>query len=110
MTAVMALTEVLTRGGRVVWGGPRPRLLVPRDLKDRVLGDRATVREILRRASHFREQAVRFIRDGQVLPMLSLPDRTGRQGCLSCGAAIGPGQFRCDLCALAVALALGEKP
>ncbi len=106
MIGVVALTEVLTRGGRVVWDGSCPRLLVPRDLKDRVLGSRATIREILRRASHFRAQAVRFIREGQVPPALALPDCTGEHGCLSCGVDVEPGHFRCEVCTLAVQLAL----
>ncbi len=110
MTGVMALTEVLTRGGRVEWDGSCPRLLVPPALKDRVLADRETVREILRRAAQFREQAGRFIRDGQLLRMLALPEAAEGGGCLSCGARVDAGRYRCGVCTLAVQLALEASP
>lgn len=110
MTGVAALAEVLARGGRVVWDAPRPRLLMPPDLRERVLADRETVRELLRRAVIFRGQAERFIRDGRPLPVLALPEHRGDRGCISCGAPAGPGPFRCAVCALAVGLALQGNP
>lgn len=108
MTGVAALAEALARGGRVVWDAPRPRLLVPPALRDRVLADRETVRKLLGRAALFREQARRFIHEGRPLPILALPEYGGeiRGGCISCGDPAGPGPFRCAVCALAVRLAL----
>jgi hypothetical protein len=41
-------------------------------------------------------------------PILTLPDRAGGDGCLSCGAALEGRSYRCELCALAVKLALEE--
>ena len=70
----------------------------------------STDKEILRRAAIFREQAERFIRQGKPLPILTLPERSEGDGCCSCGAPIQDRRYRCELCALAVTLALGEKP
>ncbi len=53
-SAVVVLTEALARGGKVVWDHPeRPRLLAPPSLHDAIKTDRATVKEILRRAAIF---------------------------------------------------------
>jgi hypothetical protein len=107
MTAVAVLTEALARGGKVVWEPPdKPRLLAPPSLHDAIKADRETVKEILRRAAIFREQAERFIRQGRLLPVLTLPDYQGVDGCLSCGAPLQGRRYRCEVCALAVALAL----
>lgn len=107
MTAVAVLTEALARGGKVVWEPPdRPRLLAPPSLHKAIKADGATVREILRRAAIFREQAG----TPGLCPILALPDCPHGDGCLSCGATIAPGHFRCELCALAVKLALGATP
>ena len=107
MTGVVALAEVLARGGRVVWDAPRPRLMVPPDLREKVLADRETVKEVLRRAALFRQQA----RTPGPLPILALPGAPlSGPGCLSCGATVERGRFRCAVCALAVDLALEVKP
>jgi len=111
MNAVVILTEALARGGKVVWDPPdRPRLLAPPRLHQAIKADRGTVKEILRRAATFREQARRFIQHGRLLPILALPDRPEGDGCLSCGAALEGRPYRCELCALAVKLALEEIP
>jgi hypothetical protein len=103
MTAVAVLTEALARGGKVVWDPPgRPRLLAPPSLHEAIKADRETVKEILRRAAILREQAQR----PGPWPILVLPDRQEGAGCLSCGIAIGADRFRCEVCALAVVLAL----
>ena len=88
MSGVLALSEALARGGRVVWDAPKPRLLVPPSLRPKVEADREAVREILRRAALFRDQAAAFIRDGRPLPTLAFPEYDGRTrgGCISCGA------------------------
>ena len=110
MTGIEVLIEVLARGGRVIWSSPRPRLLLPPDLRPTVEADRDTIREILRRAAILREQAQRFICEGKALPLLALPDRLGDAGCLSCGASVSTGHYRCEVCAIAVALALEGMP
>ncbi len=110
-TVVRLLTEVLADGGRVLWDPPeRPRLLIPKGVRERLETNRDTIREILRRATHFRDQAVTFIQYGRVLPRLALPDRTGERGCLSCGVDVEPGHFRCEVCDLAVKIALEATP
>lgn len=111
MTAVAVLTEALARGGRVVWVPPdKPRLLAPPSLHEAIKADRATVKEILRRAAVFREQAERFIRHGKALPILALSEHPGSDGCWSCGVQVEARHFRCELCALAVTLALDGRP
>jgi hypothetical protein len=110
MTCVAVLTEALARGGKVVWDSPgKPRLLAPPSLHDAIKADRETVKEILRRAAILREQANVFIREGRLLPVLALPDRPEGDGCWSCGDPVEGRGYRCELCALAVALALEGK-
>ncbi len=109
MGAVTILAETLAHGGRVLWDPlERPRLLLPRGIRERLEPDRETIREVLRRAVVFREQANAFIRRGQALPILALPEHQGREGCISCGCSVDGGGFRCAVCALAVKLALEE--
>lgn len=68
-------------------------------------------KEILRRATVFREQAEQFIRQGRLLPVLALPEHQGLDGCASCGSPLAAGgRYRCELCALAVKLALEGVP
>lgn len=111
MTAVAVLAEALARGGKVVWEPPdKPRLLAPPSLHEAIKADREAVREILRRAAIFREQAARFIREGKALPILALPDHRAYDGCWSCGVTVEAGHFRCDVCSLAVNLALDGAP
>lgn len=106
MTAVAVLTEALTRGGRVVFDPPdKPRLFAPPSLHEAIKADRATVKEILRRAAIFREQAERFIRAGRGLPVFALPG-CPQGGCISCGGDLAGGRYRCPVCTLAVTIAL----
>jgi hypothetical protein len=110
MTAVAVLQDALTRGGRVVWEPPdKPRLLAPPNLHEAIKADRETVKEVLRRAAIFRQQAIRFLRHGGLFPILALPDRPEGDGCTSCGITLNGRRYRCEVCALAVALALGES-
>ncbi len=95
----------------MIWNPPdKPRLLAPPSMHETIKADRETVKEILRRATLFREQARRFIQHGRLLPILAFPDRPEVDGCLSCGAALEGRLYRCELCALAVTLALEEIP
>ena len=105
MSGAAVLAEALAAGARVEWPGPtRARLLVPPDLRARVLAESDTVREVLRRAAVFRGQAHA---PGPV-PFLHLPEAKGRDGgCLSCGAPVDEARhFRCPLCVLAVRIVL----
>jgi hypothetical protein len=111
MTAVAILSEALARGGRLLWDPPqKPRLLIPTALRAQLDPERETVREVIRRATIFRQQALAFIQPGQALPILALPERPEGEGCLSCGIPIDAGHYRCDMCALAVNLALEGTP
>lgn len=102
MTAVAVLTEALARGGKVVWDSPDgPRLLAPPSLHPAIKADRENVKEILRRAAIFREQAG----TSGPWPYLTLPGVEG-DGCISCGVPLGPRCYRCPLCELAVKLAM----
>ena len=107
MGPVARLAEALAHGGRVLWDPPeRPRLQLPKGVRERLETDRDMVREVLRRAVLFREQAL----TPGPWPLLVLPGNTREDGCLSCGAETEPGHFRCELCSLAVTLALEERP
>ena len=103
MSGCTVLEDALAKGGKVVWDPPtRPRLFVPKGMRGKLQQDIETIREVLRRAVLFREQAQR----PGPLPLLVLPGYQGEGGCLSCGTGIDLGYFRCAICALAVALAL----
>lgn len=109
MGAVTVLAEALAHGGKIVWEPPeRPKLILPKGVRERLEPDRETVKEILRRAAIFREQALTFIQLGRSLPVLALPEYVGGNGCVSCGAP-RTRAFRCAMCSLAVALALDLK-
>lgn len=111
MTAVQTLSEALARGGKVIWDAPgRPRVMVPKPLRERLEAGRDTIREVLRRAAIFREQAAVFIRHGGMLPILALPEHQGFDGCWSCGTQVEAGHYRCPMCAIAVTLALDGRP
>lgn len=101
------LVEALQRGGKAVWDPPdRPRLAgVPTDLRERLLGDRETLREVLRRAAAFRTQ----LEGRTVTPVLVLPGRPlGDTGCISCGTDTP--SIRCPECSLACWIALERTP
>ncbi|MBI3988181.1 MAG: hypothetical protein HY347_01045, partial [candidate division NC10 bacterium] len=101
MGDVNVLIEVLTLGGKVLWDPPdRPRLLVPGGVGAKLREDLGTVREVLRRAVLFREQA----NTSGPIPLLVLPEHPGNEGCISCGSPVDSGHFRCPVCSLAVAL------
>ena len=107
MNGCAVLEDALAKGGKVVWDPPaRPRLFVPKGMGAKIQEDLATVREVLRRATIFREQAAAFIREGGAIPFLALPEHGQGDGCFSCGALVERGRFRCAICALAVTLVL----
>jgi hypothetical protein len=107
MGAVTVLAEALAHGGKVVWEPPeRPKLILPKGVRERLEPDREAVKEILRRAAIFREQALTFIREGRTLLILCLAEHPGRGGCLSCGTPLDSRTYRCSICTLAVTLAL----
>jgi hypothetical protein len=108
MTAVELLTEMFALGGRAILDPDKPRLLVPPGMGDRIRAERETVREILRRAIVFRAEAERFVRDGGVLPLLTLPGAPAGP-CISCGGDLAGGRYRCPVCAMAVNIALDRR-
>jgi len=109
MGTLTLLAETLTHGGKVLWDPPeRPKLILPKGVRERLEPDREDIKEVLRRAAIFREQALTFIQEGRALPVLTLPGQDGDAGCWSCGAPVETGHFRCEPCALAVKLALEE--
>jgi hypothetical protein len=94
-----------TRRLRVLWGPIRfvglPAAVLP-------LKEFATVsREVLLRAQAFREQ----LRTPDMSLLLVLPDMppVGTDQCISCGVPI-PCGFRCEVCLVAVWIALGLMP
>jgi len=97
------LEEALKKGGRVEWTPPtKPALLVPKGMAVLIQRDIAPVKEVMRRAVTFREQA----QTPGPVPLLVLPGHQGGPGCLSCGDRVEHGGFRCAICRLAVHLAL----
>ena len=94
------VTEALRRGLRVVWNPPRFRgssesIALVKEVPQ-------TACEVLRRAAIFRAQ----LEKSSLIPLLVLPDAPDSPvGCISCGSPISQG-FRCQLCELAVYIAL----
>jgi hypothetical protein len=107
MTGVSILREAIKQGAHVVFDpSGTARLFAPPDLHERIKSDREAVKEVLRRAALFREQA----RTPGPVPYLMLPDRLKGDGCLSCGATVPRGHvLRCPACALAVRIALNQS-
>lgn len=109
MSGCAILEAVLIQGGRVDFTAPAPRLFAPKALVAEVAAHGPEVREVLRRAAIFRAEVGRFIRDGGVPPLLTLPDHP--QGpCVSCGADLDGNRYRCPVCVLAVNLAVEGRP
>ncbi len=107
MTGIQVFREILTQGGKVEWDASvKPHLLVPPDVHPFIHPHRNIIREILRRATVLRQEALQFIPKGIAMPILALPDLQGSGGCLSCGATVETGQYRCEVCVIAVKLAL----
>ncbi len=92
--------------GLLVWEVDGPRLKVPPDLAPVVSQDRRTIDAVLRRAAVFsRQMAIT-----SVDPFVRLRDpKWTTDGCPSCGASIGEHDLRCDLCSVAVTLALEKQ-
>lgn len=110
METVTVLAEALARPGARVELGPPPQLWIAKTYRERLEPDRETVREVLRRATVFREQAAQFIEDGRPLPVLALPGTLETPGgCISCGVDLAGGRYRCPVCALAVSIALERR-
>ncbi len=60
MSVLETFSHPLARGGRVLWDTPgKPRVMVPKVLRERLEADRDTIREVLRRATIFRGQVSR---------------------------------------------------
>ena len=105
MNGCELLEEALRKGGKVEWTPPgKPQLFVPKGMGVLFQQDIETVREVLRRAALFREQA----QTPGPVPLLVLPGYQGDTDdrCVSCGVRVDSTGFRCALCRLAVTLAL----
>jgi hypothetical protein len=109
MIGLQALWEILAGEGKVEWDASgNPHLLASPETHPLIYAHRDTIREVLRRARLLRAQALQFIPKQIPMPVLALPDCPGVTGCLSCGAAVTTGQYRCALCAVAVELAIAD--
>ncbi len=107
MTGIRAFRTALAQGGKVEWDlSGKPHLRILPTLHPLIQLHRDIIREILRRATVLRQQALLFIPTGIPMPILALPDLQGSGGCSSCGATPERGQYRCEVCVIAVKLAL----
>lgn len=103
----LATVRELSARGLLTWGPDGPRLAVPPDLAPVVREDRRTIEAVLRRVAVFSRQLATPSPD----PFVRLRDpKWTAEGCPSCGAPLGEHELRCELCALAVALALDGTP
>ncbi len=84
---------------------------LPEDLRNTLKRHKQDILvEVTRRVAVFRNQAEVFIREGRALPILTLSEHQGREGCISCGNTVEGGCFRCSVCTLAVKLVLDGRP
>ena len=91
--------------GLLTWGPDGLRLDVPPDLAPMVRQDRRTIEAVLRRAAVFAKQLASASPD----PFVRLRDPQWTvDGCPSCGGPVRDHDLRCELCTLAVTLALEE--
>ncbi len=96
--------QLLAARGLLTWenGAPRPRV-VPPELAQSLREDRRTIEAVLRRAAIFSKQLATASPD----PFVRFRDpKWTHEGCPSCGGPLKEHDLRCDLCTLAVALAL----
>lgn len=104
----LATVQTLAARGLVSWedGTPRP-CLIPPELAQSIREDRRTIEAVLRRAAVFAKQLATASPD----PFVRLRDpKWTADGCPSCGGQIREHDLRCELCVLAVALALEGTP
>jgi hypothetical protein len=104
----LATVQHLAARGLLAWEDGTPRLpVIPSELAQSVREDRRTIEAVLRRAQVFAKQLATASLD----PFVRFRDpKWTADGCPSCGAPVGEYELRCDLCALAVALALDGGP
>lgn len=103
----LATIRDLSTRGLVRWEPDGPRLKVPPEHAQSLWQDRRTIKAVLRRAAVFAEQ----LATASPNPFVRFRDpRWTAEGCPSCGGPVREHDLRCDLCALAVALALEGRP
>ncbi len=98
----------LAARGLLTWeqGAPKP-CQIPPELARSAREDRRTIEAVLRRAAVFARQLATASLD----PFVSFRDpKWTAEGCPSCGGPIREHEPRCELCALAVTLALEGRP
>ncbi|OGC01447.1 MAG: hypothetical protein A3G35_10975 [candidate division NC10 bacterium RIFCSPLOWO2_12_FULL_66_18] len=104
----LATVQHLAVRGLLTWedGAPRPRGIPP-ELAQSVQEDRRTIEAVLRRAAVFSRQLATASLD----PFVRFRDpKWTAEGCPSCGGPVGEHKLRCELCAVAVSLALDGTP
>ena len=103
----LALVRDLAARGLLTWDNGMPRLRVSSDFAEIVRQDRRTIDAVLRRVAVFAQQLATASLD----PFVRLRDpKWTEAGCPSCGATVREGEMRCELCAVAVDLALDMRP
>jgi hypothetical protein len=100
----LATVEHLAARGFLSWEDGAPRVsVIPSELIRSIREDRRTIEAVLRRAAAFSRQLSTASAD----PFVRLRDpKWTAEGCPSCGGLVREHELRCELCALAVALAL----
>jgi len=104
----LATVQHLAARGMLTWENGAPGLpVVPSELAQSVREDRRTIEAVLRRAAVFTKQLATASPD----PFVRLRDpQWTADGCPSCGGPVREHDLRCELCAVAVALALDGMP
>jgi hypothetical protein len=106
-TRGLATVQDLSARGLLIWGPDGPQLQVPREVAPAVRQDRRTIDAVLRRAGAFARQLA--IPSVDPFVRLRAPKWT-QEGCPACGGPMGRSELRCDLCSVAVMLALAVAP
>jgi len=107
----LALLKALHDQGDVIWHDGAFRLVDAPKVDGAVAAmlrqDQQTIQAVLRRATVF----VRQLAVPSPDPFVRLRDpKWTAEGCPACGSPVADHELRCELCALAVALALEEAP
>jgi hypothetical protein len=114
VTVAEILAAVVAAGGEVALDDPSGAVLrIPPALRPLMLEHRAALRAVADRVQAFHAQLTAWTTAGRlVAPTFTLlggPSPSG--GCFSCGDVLPPDRpFRCHVCSVAVAIALGMPP
>jgi len=109
------IAELYAAGGRIDLNLDRPALLVPARVRPRIepyqhlLRASVDLPEVVRRAAIFRERITLWFRSGRIgVPVVTLSEALHATvgSCISCGAALAQGNWRCPTCTAALYEAL----